>query len=127
MSIITISNRGDFSKTFNFLRRILRKHYLKKLEDLAQEGVEALSAATPVDTGLTAASWHYRIVDDGESVSIRWYNTNESHGVPIVVLLYYGHATKYGKYVEGRDFITPAMAPILDRIAEQAWKEVTSE
>lgn len=127
MAVIYLTNHGSFSKTYNFLRRILKRSYYKGLESLAQEGVRALSEATPVDTGKTAASWQYSITDDGKTVSIKWFNTNEADGIPIVVLLYYGHATKHGGYVQGRDFISPAIQPIFDKISNKAWEEVTSD
>lgn len=124
MSIIKISNRGSFSNTYTFLKKY-RKHFIQKLEEHAQEGVDVLAAATPVRTGLTAASWHFKVVDDGNLVSVRWYNTNYFHGVPIVVLLYYGHATRGGGFIEGHDYWSEAMKPVYEKITEKAWKEVT--
>ncbi len=88
-------------------------------------GVKALSAATPVDTGKTAGSWSYEIIQKNQSVEIIWNNSNIQNGVPIAVILQYGHATKSGGWVQGRDYINPAIQPIFDQIAEEAWKEVT--
>ena len=91
-------------------------------------GVKALMEATPVDTGKTAASWKYEVSRNGNTYSITWINTNLSEGdsgPPVVVLLYYGHITRQGGNVEGRDFITPAMRPVFDKIAEDAWKELS--
>lgn len=101
--------------------------FFRNLEKYAQEGVAALSSATPVDSGLTAASWDYEIVKKKGAISIYWTNSNINAGVPIAVILQYGHGTNNGGYVQGRDYINPAIRPIFDKIAENAWKEVTSK
>lgn len=98
---------------------------MDNIEAYAQKGVEALAAATPVDTGKTAASWSYEIQSKNDILTITWKNSNEADGIPIVVLLYYGHGTPQGHYVKGRDFITPAIRPVFDEIADKVWKEVT--
>ena len=123
--MISFNQKGNFSKTFNFLNNAKRGINMAMLEEYAQEGVEALSSATPVDSGLTARSWYYEITQEGRSVTISFHNTNIKSGVPIAILLQYGHSTKNGGWVQGRDFINPAIQPIFDKIAEKAWKEVT--
>ena len=115
--MITFRQKGDFSKLTRFLERDLDKY--------GREGVAALASATPVDTGRTANSWHYKIEQKQSSVSISFYNTNIQNGVPIAVILQYGHATRNGGWVQGRDYINPAIQPIFDKIADAAWKEVT--
>ena len=118
--------RGDFSKTEKFLKKSFGRDYLDVLEKYAQQGVEALSASTPVDTGLTAVSWEYEIIQNEGVISIVWKNLNEQKGVNIAILLQYGHGTRNGGYVVGRDYINPALQPIFDKMADAAWKEVTS-
>lgn len=101
--------------------------FFRNLEKYAREGVTALASATPVDSGETAASWDYEIQKGNGKVSIYWTNSNINDGVPIAVILQYGHGTNGGGYVQGRDYINPAIRPIFDKIAENAWKEVTSK
>lgn len=96
------------------------------LERYAQEGVSALASATPVDSGTTANSWGYEIEYSGESATIYWTNTNANKGVVIAVILQYGHGTGTGGYVQGRDYINPAMRPVFDQIADAAWREVVN-
>lgn len=124
--MIIVRHRGDLKKTKNFLDRMKERSYLKKLEKYAQEGVAALSAATPVDTGKTANSWTYEIENTDTRYAIYWINTNENKGVNIALILQTGHGTGSGGYVQGIDYINPAMKPILQKIADKAWKEVTS-
>lgn len=124
--MIIVRHRGDFKKTKNFLDRMKERSYLKNLEKYAQEGVAALSAATPVDTGKTANSWTYEIEHIDTRYAIYWINTNENKGVNIALILQTGHGTGSGGYVQGIDYINPAMKPILQKIADEAWKEVTS-
>lgn len=126
-SVIKIHQKGDFSKTFRFLRKLKQKKFIKKLNQYGQMGVEALSAATPVRSGLTASSWGYILEYNGDNVSIIWTNANNNHGVYIAVLLQYGHGTRNGGYVVGRDYINPAMRPVFDKIADDAWLEVISD
>ena len=124
--MITFRHRGNFEDTEKFLEKIKRKKQYAMLEQYAQKGVDALAAATPKDTGLTAASWSYEIIRGKDSVQIIWKNSNNSDGIPIVVLLQYGHGTRQGGYVKGQDFINPAIQPIFDQILANVWKEVTS-
>ena len=124
--MIIVRHRGDLKKTKNFLDRMKERSYLKNLEKYAQEGVAALSAATPVDTGKTANSWTYEIEHTDTRYAIYCINTNENKGVNIALILQTGHGTGSGGYVQGIDYINPAMKPILQKIADEAWKEVTS-
>ena len=123
--MITFRQRGDFTKLTNFLERAKEAVHLGNLDKYGQEGVAALASATPVDTGQTANSWHYKIEQKNGSVSIGFYNTNIQNGVPIAIILQYGHATRNGGWVQGRDYINPAIQPIFDKIADTAWREVT--
>ena len=123
--MIRFVQKGDFKKLDNFLERI--KDILKEsqLDKYGKEGVKALSGATPVDTGKTSNSWYYEIDRTNNSLSISFYNSNINKGVPIAIILQYGHGTKNGGWVQGRDYINPAIQPIFDRIADEAWEEVT--
>lgn len=125
MGVVIVKHRGSFKKTENFLQRMSQKVYLKHLESLAKRGVDALSSATPVDSGLTASSWAYEIHSSESSYQIVWTNSNVNKGVPIAIILQYGHGTGTGGYVQGRDYINPAIQPIFDEIAKTAWLEVT--
>lgn len=122
--MITFKHHGDLKKTKRFLRNISEGSYLKGLEKYGEMGVAALASATPKDTGLTASSWEYKIDRSFDSFSISWTNTNVHDGVNIAVILQYGHGTRNGGYVKGRDYINPAIRPVFDSIAEQAWEEV---
>lgn len=123
--MITFRQRGNFSNTFHLLEKYKHPFDITILDKYGDEGVAALSAATPVDTGNTAQSWYYKIEDRKNSVSITFYNSNVNKGVPIAIILQYGHGTRNGGWVEGKDYINPAIQPIFDKIAEHAWKEVT--
>jgi len=118
--------KGSFDKTEAWLKKMTSGAIFASLERYGQEGVRALSAATPVDSSETANSWYYEIVQDKTSYSIIWGNSNVVDGRPIAVLIQYGHGTRNGGYVEGRDYINPALQPIFDRIATEAWKVVTT-
>ena len=115
---------GDFSKTKNSLKKLKNISELETLEKYGQLGVEALRAATPKKTGKTANSWDYEIVKEGDKASIYWTNSNINKYVNIAVILQYGHGTKQGSYVQGIDYINPAMRPVFESIANDAWKEV---
>lgn len=123
---ISFSQKGDFKKTEKFLKKSFGKDYMSVLEKYAQQGVSQLAANTPKDSGNTASSWSYKIEQKDSSISIIWNNSNVQKGVNIAVILQYGHATRNGGYVSGRDYINPALRPIFDAMAEAAWKEVTS-
>ena len=122
--MITFAQKGDFSNLTRFLERAKNAVHLGMLDKYGREGVAALAAATPVDTGVTANSWGYEIVRKNGAVSIVFKNSNIQNGVQIAIILQYGHATGTGGYVQGRDYINPAIQPIFDRIADEAWKEV---
>lgn len=122
--MITFSHKGDFSKTIKFLERAKKAIQLNDLDKYGQEGVAALASATPVDSGLTASSWHYTISNKNESITISFSNSNIQNGVPIAIILQYGHGTRNGGWVQGRDYINPAIQPIFDKIANNAWREV---
>ena len=117
---------GGFTKTERFLNRMKRREYLNVLDEFGRDGVQALRNATPVESGLTAESWDYEIKRTRDYTEIVWTNSNINNGVPIAVILQYGHGTGTGGYVQGRDYINPAIRPIFDKIAEKAWKVVTS-
>ena len=123
--MISFRQKGDFSKLTRFLERAKNLVHLSDLDKFGREGVAALASATPVDTGKTAASWYYDIKISKESASITFDNSNIQNGVPIAIILQYGHGTRNGGWVEGRDYINPVIQPIFDKIAEEAWKEVT--
>ena len=123
--MISFRQKGDFSKLTRFLERAKNLVHLSDLDRYGREGVAALASATPVDTGKTAASWYYDIKINKESASITFDNSNIQNGVPIAIILQYGHGTRNGGWVEGRDYINPVIKPIFDKIAEEAWKEVT--
>lgn len=123
--MITFRHKGDFSKTIKFMENAKKAVRLADLDKYGQEGVVALASATPVDTGRTANSWYYEIVVKDGSAVITFYNSNIQNGVPIAIILQYGHGTRNGGWVQGRDYINPAIQPIFDKIAKQAWEEVT--
>ena len=123
--MISFRHKGDFSNLTRYLKRVNKAAKAINLEKYAQAGVDALASATPVDSGLTANSWYYEIEDKGGSISIRFNNSNIQNGVPIAVIIQYGHGTRNGGWVQGRDYINPAIQPIFDKIAESVWKEVT--
>lgn len=121
--MITFVQKGDLSKTAQFLRRAKDLHF-DDLQKFGEAGVRALSEATPVDTGLTASSWYYQIREDDNGVSIEWANSNVKRGIVIAILIQNGHATKSGGWVPGYDFINPAIQPIFEEISKTAWREV---
>ena len=117
---------GGFTKTERFLNRMKRREYLNVLDEFGRDGVQALRNATSVDSGATAEAWDYEIKRTRNCTEIVWTNSNINDGVPIAVILQYGHGTGTGGYVQGRDYINPAIRPVFDKIAEKAWKVVTS-
>ena len=125
--MIRCTVKGDFKKTRNFLRRSTRLNLESLLKQYAEEGAEALKAATPIVTGKTSESWTYKIEVSRSKVSVDWYNTNENEGVSIAVILEYGHGTGWGGYVQGRHYISPAIQPVFDKITTAIWKEVTRD
>lgn len=124
--MIGIRQKGDFSKITHYFEKVGKHGKTINLDKYGHDGVAALSAATPVDTGLTASSWYYVIEQTSGRVSIKFCNSNIQNGVPIAIILQYGHGTRHGGWVEGQDYINPALKPIFDKIADSAWREVTS-
>lgn len=123
---ISFHTKGDFSNTEKLLKKSLGRDYISILRDYGEQGVEALRANSPVYTGLMASSWRYEIEQNGSSISLVFHNDDIEGGKNVAIMVQYGHATKTGYWIEGRDFINPALRPIFDSLAEKAWKEVTS-
>lgn len=123
--MITFRQKGDFSKLTRYLTKVKAAAKVSVLDRFGKEGVAALSSATPKDSGLTADSWFYETEITNGSATISFHNSNVNKGVPIAIILQYGHGTNNGGYVQGRDYINPAIQPIFDKMAEDAWKEVT--
>lgn len=122
--MITFRQKGDFSKLTRFLEKAKEVVHLGDLDKYGRAGVDALASATPVDSGETARSWYYDITNKNGSVVISFRNSNIQNGTPIAIILQYGHGTGTGGWVQGRDYINPAIRPIFDEIANHAWKEV---
>lgn len=122
--MISISSKGNFDKIEKFLKRDNSK-LVKIFETYGRRGVEALAAATPKETGKTAASWGYEIKRDKEKIILYFTNSNVVDGVPIAIVLQYGHGTRNGKFIKGKNYINPALKPILNSISEEIWREVT--
>lgn len=122
--MISFRHKGDFSKLTRFLERAKEVVHLGCLDKYGREGVAALASATPVDSGLTTSSWYYKIENSHGSARVIFYNSNIQNGVPIAIILQYGHGTRNGGWVQGRDYINPAIQPIFDKLADEAWREV---
>lgn len=126
--VVQMSEKGDFKKTFRFLKAMQEKKFLSNLDKYGERGVQLLSENTPRDTGLTASSWYYKIEDDGETLTITWYNSNvKKDYFNVALMLQYGHATKNGGWVEGIDYINPALKPLFDEMEKDIWEEVKSQ
>ena len=123
--MIGFRQKGDFSKTTKFLTKLKQNVDISTFEKYGKKGVAALASATPVDSGLTSNSWYYKIEKTNGSISLLFCNSNIQNGVPIAVILQYGHGTRNGGWVQGRDYINPAIQPIFDQIVKEAWGEVT--
>lgn len=123
--MISVKHKGDFSKTLRYLGKINNAIKNFDFDKFGRAGVDALSSATPVDTGLTANSWSYNVKRGSGKIVIEFLNKNIQNGVPIAIILQLGHGTGTGGWVEGRDYINPAIQPIFDEITENAWREVT--
>ena len=121
--MISLTSKGDFRKTEKFMKNARTKKLMSILKQYGEEGVAALMVATPLDTGRTASSWHYEIKVENNCVRLEFHNDNIQNGVPIAIILQYGHGTGTGGWVEGRDYINPAIQPVFDKIANSAWKE----
>lgn len=122
--MISVKHKGDFSNLERFINVVLKRDYLNILAEYGKRGVEALRAATPVDTGLTRDSWGFEIVSGVNKTSIRWTNSNIQNGVLVAVILQYGHGTRNGGFVQGIDYINPAIQPIFKQMANEAWEKV---
>lgn len=125
--MFSITTKGDFRNTERLLKKYKDAEFFERIEGYAEKGRQALADATPKRTGKTAASWQYEIRKSREGLKISYYNTNQNKGVNIAVILQFGHGTGWGGYVQGRDYINPAIRPVFDEIAEAIWKEVTEE
>lgn len=126
-NVVTIKTKGSFKNFLSFSDKMLKRDYVKVLDRYAKSGLEALKANTPVDTGKTQDSWYYEIIQDKQGIKIVWKNSNvTSYGTPIVLFIQYGHYTKSGTFIQGIDFINPALKPIFSKIADNIWMEVTS-
>lgn len=123
--MLTITHKGNFESTTKFLSTERPSRIRKALEKYGKIGVEALEEATPKDTGLTSRSWGFDVVETKTGISVVWKNSNVVDGVPIALIIQYGHATRNGGYVQGRDYINPALQPVFDDILKNVWKEVS--
>lgn len=123
--MIQLRQKGDFSKLGGFLERAKRGFHMSVLDKYGREGVAALASATPVETGLTAKSWYYKVEKSSGGYMLSFFNSNIQNGVPIAIILQYGHGTRNGGWVQGRDYINPCIQPIFDKLANDAWREVT--
>ena len=124
--MIRFTQKGDFSKTTRYFERLRNAARLSILDKYGRAGVAALASATPVDSGLAASSWYYEIERSRNGATITFCNSDIENGFPVAIMLQYGHGTGTGGWVEGRDYINPAIQPVFDKIADAAWKEVTS-
>jgi len=124
MSIITFKHRGSFAKTDKSLSKALNNSCLNILDEYGRKGVDLLSAATPVDTGETAASWSYKKTKTKYGYKLSWNNSSNTNGMPIAILIQYGHATRNGSFIEGVDFINPKIKPMFEDLSNRLWKEV---
>lgn len=122
--LISVRNTGNFQKTDRFLSGLIGVHYMRKLKKYGEKGVAALREATPKDSGKTAEAWSYEITQEPGRTAIYWKNSHVENGVNIAVILQYGHGTRTGGFVEGIDYITPAIRPIFEEMADEVWKEV---
>lgn len=126
MARFSVEAKGDYAQTIKSLQKLANLRLQQRLEKFGREGVAALSAATPVDSSLTASSWSYKIVGSKGGHTIVWTNSHIVDGTPVAILIQYGHGTGTGGYVKGRDYINPAIRPVFDRLADDVWKAVTS-
>ena len=124
--MLTFSQSGDFGNTERFLKNVAKDSFFANLDSYGKAGVQALADNTPRDSGETAQSWGYKVIRSRTNPGIEWYNTNVNDGTSVAILIQYGHATKSGGYISGRDYINPVIRPIFDKIAEDIWKKVTA-
>lgn len=122
---VSLVSKGDWNTTKRYLRKLSKQDYMKVLDACGKQGVEALASATPKDSGKTAASWNYNIVKSGNEITIEWTNDNFGNGwFPIAIMLQYGHGTGTGGYVQGYDYINPAIRPVFEKISETVWRVI---
>lgn len=124
--MIRIRQKGDFSRATRYFQQLKSVHKKVNLDKYGEAGVEALASATPIDSGETANSWYYEVTYSNNKATLIFYNSHVNDGVPIAIILQYGHGTRNGGYVDGIDYINPALKPVFDKLAEDAWREVTS-
>lgn len=124
MGLVSVISKGNFEDTFRYFQRLLDPDFWRIAEAGAQKGVEVLARNTPVDSGITADSWYYDIQGNRRGFTITWYNSNMNNGFNVALGLQYGHGTGTGGWVEGRDYINPAIQPVLEEIANNIWEEV---
>lgn len=124
--MFSIRHKGSFKNTTKFLQAMKNQKMFNTLDRLGRVGQDALSSSTPVDSGLTSQSWYYDVEIGKSQVTVTWYNSHVVDGIPVIILLQYGHGTGTGGYVQGRDYINPAIVPVFDQIADSVWKAVTS-
>ena len=124
--MISFESTGSFNKTESFLKTVSKLDISKVLNSMGRRGVDALASATPLESGLAATSWGYFVEASSKSASITWTNSDVENGFPVAIMLQYGYATGTGGYVQGRDYINPAIKPIFDEILNTVWKAVTS-
>ncbi len=124
--MISVHSTGSFKNTLSFLKKMSRLDILGIMDSCGQEGVNALSRATPIDSGLAAQSWGFEVFSSGGFYRITWTNSDNEDGFPVAIMLQYGYGTGTGGYVHGQDYINPAVRPVFDKIANQVWKAVTS-
>lgn len=122
--MIKLVARGGFKNVSSYIERLKENINIGTLDKYGKRGVEALASATPRDTGLTAASWQYSITRERGKATLYFHNTNFQNGIPIAIILQYGHATRNGGWVQGIDYINPAIRPIFEELANQAWEEM---
>ena len=123
--MISFKQKGDFSKLTRYFERVKQAGHIGFLDKYGKRGVQALASATPQDTGRLASSWYYKIENNGKTVRLNFCNSDIENGAPVAIVLQYGHGTQNGGWVEGKDYINPAVQPIFDEIVKEAWKEVT--
>lgn len=123
--MFSVQSDGTFSKTDGYFKKLLRSSEIRIVESYAEKGVAALSSATPIDSAVTATSWYYEVARENGQIRIDFKNSNVNKGVNIAIILQYGHGTGTGGWVEGRDYINPAIQPVFDELANQAWAEVS--
>lgn len=122
---IGVETSGSFKNTDDFLNRMMKFDLAAKLKSYGDAGVQALAKATPLDTGETAHSWGYRVIQEKRGPVIQWFNTHVNDGVVIAIIIQYGHGTGTGGWVPGINYVNPAMGPVFDKIMAEFWKEVT--